>query len=253
MKRAAISTTVALTLLASTASVATAHPRPPGPPESALQGRLGYFFLDDGDHDGDDDGFWKDTESVFTLDASDFEDFSLGFSYVHSVRNKLEVGFNVDIFEKTVRSEYRDFVDQGDLPILHDSSLSLIPMTVDLRFLPIGRYRVRPGGRHIVQPTFYLGAGAGLVFWDYEEVGDFLDFTFDPPVIFGDRFTDDGVALEVHGLAGVEIPVGPRINLLFEGRASFAEDKLGGDFSDLAERDIRLGGLAIYGGFSFRL
>ena len=247
MKRAAISTTVALILLASTASVATAPWRPPGPPERALQGRLGYFFLDDGD-----DGFWEDTESVFTLDASDFEDFGLGFSYVHSVRNKLEVGFNVDIFEETVRSEYREFVDQGGFPILHDSSLSLVPMTVDVRFLPIGRYRLRPGGRHIVQPTFYFGAGAGLVFWDYEERGDFLDFTFDPPVIFLDRFSDDGVALEVHGLAGVEIPVGPRTNLLFEGRYSFAEDDLGGDFSDLPEREISLGGLGIYGGLSLR-
>jgi len=247
MKRAAISTTVVLTLLASTASVTAAPWHPPGPPESALQGRLGYFFLDDRG-----DGFWEDTESVFTLDASDFEDFSLGFSYVQSLGNKLEVGFNVDFFEETVRSEYRDFVDQSGFPILHDSILSLVPLTVDLRFLPIGRYRVRPGGRHIVQPTFYFGVGAGLVFWDYEERGDFLDFTFDPPVIFGDHFSDDGVALEVHGLAGVEIPVGPRTNLLFEGRYSFAEDDLGGDFSDLPERDIHLGGGAVYGGLSFR-
>ena len=248
MKRAAISTTVALTLLVSTASVATAQWRPPGPPESALQGRLGYFFLDD----GDGDGFWEDTESIFTLDASDFEEFSLGFSYVHSVRNRLEVGFNLDIFEETVRSEYREFVDEDDFPILHDSTLSLVPMTVDVRFLPIGRYRIRPGGRHIVQPTFYFGAGAGLVFWDYEELGDFWDFSSVPMEIFLGHFSDDGVALEVHGLAGVEIPVGPRTNLLFEGRYSFAEDDLGGDFSDLPEREIYLGGLGIYGGVSLR-
>ena len=246
MKRAVISITVALTLLVSTTSVATAGWGPPGPPNNALQGRLGYFFLDGGG------GFWEDTESVFTLDPSDFDDFSLGFSYVHSLRNKLELGFNFDIFEDTVRSEYRDFVDQSGFAILHDSTLSLIPMTVDLRFLPIGRYHLRPGGRHIVQPTFYLGAGAGVVFWDYEERGDFLDFTFDPPVIFGAHFRDDGVALEVHGLAGVEIPLGPRTNLLFEGRYSFAEDNLGGDFSDLPEREIHLGGLGIYAGLSMR-
>ena len=204
MNRVLISTTVALTLLVSTASVASAPWRPPGPPESALQGRLGYFMLDD----RDDDGFWVDTESVFTLDASDFEEFSLGFSYVHSVLNWLEVGFNIDIFEETVRSEYRDFEDQDGSSILHDSSLSLVPMTVDVRFLPTGRYRIRPGGRHIVRPTFYLGAGAGFVFWEYEEFGDFLDFTFDPPEIFGpELFTDDGVVLEVHGLAGVEIQI----------------------------------------------
>lgn len=249
MKRAVISTTVVLTLLVSTPSVATAQRRPPGPAESAVQGRLGYFSLDG----GDDDGFWADTTDLFTLDASDFDDFSLGFSYVHSVSNRLEVGFNFDIFEETVRSEYRDFVDEDDFSILHDSSLSLIPMTVDVRLLPIGRHRVRPGGRHIVRPTFYVGAGAGLVFWEYEEFGDFLDFTFDPPEIFGpELFADDGVALEIHGLAGVEFPLSSRTNLLFEGRYSFAEDDLGGDFSDLPRREIHLGGLGLHGGLSFR-
>ena len=246
MRRAAISTTL-LILLVSTTSAATTQWGPPGPTDGALQGRLGYFMLE-----GSDDGFWEDTESVFTLDASDFEEFSVGFSYVHSISNNFEVGFNLDLFEETVRSEYRDFVDSVGLPILHDSNLSLVPTTVDVRILPSGRYRIRPGGRHIVQPTFYFGAGAGFVFWDYEERGDFLDFTFDPPEIFDAHFRDDGIALEVHGLAGVEIPVSPRTYLMFEGRYSVAEDTLGGDFSDLPERDIDLGGLAIYGSLSFR-
>ena len=78
MKRAAISITVVLTLLASTASVATAQWRPPRPPESALQGRLGYFFLDD-----PDDGFWADTltslakATLYDSAASDFSVSSL--------------------------------------------------------------------------------------------------------------------------------------------------------------------------------
>lgn len=246
MRRAAISTTL-LILLVSTTSVATAQWGPPGPPRNEFQVRFGYFWLDD----YRDDGFWADTESVFTVSASDFRDFSFGLTYVRSLQNWLELGFNMDFFDKTVRSAERDFVDEGGRSILHDSELSLVPLTADVRFYPLGRYRIRPGGRYILQSTFYLGVGGGLLFWDYEERGDFVDKGPDPR-IFGALFRDDGIALEVHGLAGVEIPVSPSTYLMFEGRYSFAEDKLGGDFSDLPERDIHLGGAAIHGGFSFR-
>lgn len=247
MRRVAILSTLLL-LLGSASSVANAQWDPAGPPKSAFQVRFGYFLLDD----NRDDGFWADTESVFTLDASDFQGFSFGATYAHAYQNWLELGFNFDLFDATERSAYRDFVDENGRSILHDSELSLIPLTIDVRFYPSGRYRVRPGGRNIVQTTFYLGVGGGFVFWDYEERGDFLDFSFNPPEIFGAQFSDDGVAPEVHGLAGVEIPMTPSTYLMFEGRYSFAEDTLGGDFSDLPERDITLGGLALYGGFSFR-
>lgn len=245
MRCAAICTTLAVLLVVPSAAMAQLGP--PGPPKNAFQVRFGHFWLDPGDA-----GFWADTESVFTLDSSDFRGFSFGGTFVHSIRNRFELGFNLDLFDETVRSAYQDFVDQNGRSILHDSQLSLIPLTVDVRFFPLGRYRVRPGGRNIVQTTFYLGLGGGLIFWEYEERGDFLDFTFDPPEIFGARFKDDGTALEAHGLVGVEIPMSPSTYLMFESRYSFAEDKLGGDFSDLPERDIDLGGLSVYGGFSFR-
>ena len=107
MRRAAISTTL-LILLASTTSVATAQWGPPGPPQNAFQVRLGYFWLDD----YRDDGFWADTEDVFTLSASDFRGFSFGFTYVRSLENWLELGLNLDFFDVRVlemekRNEYK--------------------------------------------------------------------------------------------------------------------------------------------------
>jgi hypothetical protein len=237
-------------LLPALAPPVTAHPprppRSPQPPESGFQIRFGAF-MPSGDSD-----FWEDTEDVFTLDVSDFDDFMLGLTYVRPVSNEVEIGLNVDFYEETVRSEYRGFVDEDGFAILHDTELSLIPLTADVRFIPGGRYRIRPGGRKIVKPVFYLGAGVGLTFWEYEEYGDFLDFTFDPPEIFLDRFVDDGVAFEAHVLAGVEIPVSRMTNLLLETRYSASEDDLGGDFGGLPGTDLDLGGSSIYGGLSFR-
>jgi hypothetical protein len=238
-------------LLPALAPPVTAHPprppRSPQPLESGFQIRFGAF-MPSGDSD-----FWEDTEDFFTLDVSDFDGFMLGLTYVRPVSNEVEIGFNADFYEETVRSDYRDWVDEDGFAIFHDTQLSLVPITADVRFIPGGRYRIRPGGRHIVKPFFfYLGAGVGLTFWEYKEYGDFLDFTFDPPAVFGDGFVDDGVAFEAHVLAGVELPVSRMTNLLFETRYSASEDDLGGDFSGLPGTDLDLGGSSIYVGLSFR-
>lgn len=216
----------------------------PGPNLQALQLRFGGFFPEGGGE------FWEENEDVFTLDVSDFDGFVLGFGYVHLVHNHLEVGVNVDFYDESVHSEYRDFIDEFGFPIFHETHLELIPITADVRFLPFGRYRIRGGGRQVLKPAFYVGGGLGLTLWEYEEVGDFLDFGDDPVAIFFGQFQDSGTAFEVHGLAGVEFPLGRRTNLLFEGRVSAAADELSGDFAGLG--DIELGGTSLYAGFSFR-
>jgi hypothetical protein len=222
------------------------RPGPPPPPSSAFQFRLGYFMPHG------DSNFWSETEQVFTLDADDFDDFSFGFSYVWQVRNGVELGVNFDLFEDTVLSEVRGFVDEDGFPILHDTELAVFPLTFDVRFVPGGRHRMRPGGYHAPKTVFYFGAGAGFTFWEYHEYGDFVDFSSPPfAVIYGD-FYDEGEAFEVHGLAGAEIPLSRMTNLLFEGRYSLSEDDLGGGFGDLQNRELDLGGLGLYAGFAFR-
>jgi len=195
---------------------------------------------------------WEDNESVFTLDHSDFDDLTFGLTYVFGLNNNLEIGFNADFYDATSRSEYRDFVDSVGFSILHDTRLELVPLTVDVRFLPGGRYAYRGSvGQHrLLKPVPYLGLGMGLQIWEYEEVGDFLDFSVDPPEIFPGRFVDSGVTLEVHGLAGIELPVAHSATLLFEVRYSWAEEELSGDFSGLGTLD--LSGASLYGGFSVR-
>jgi hypothetical protein len=247
MKRALTATAPAFLILLASSATAVAQPLGrPGPPESGFELRIGQF-MPAGDSD-----FWDATGDVFTLAPSDFDDFVFGMTFVRPVSNEIEIGFNADFFRETARSQYRDWVDEDGFPILHDTRLSLTPVTADVRLLPGGRFRLRPGGRRIVKTTFYIGAGVGLVFWDYEEYGDFLDFGFDPPEIFIDGFSDSGVEFEAHALAGVEVPVGRRTNLVIEGRYSWSEAELGGDFSGLAETDLDLGGTSFYGGVSFR-
>ncbi len=218
-------------------------------PTPAYDGNLGFQFRLGGFFPSGDSVFWEDVEDTFTLRVSNFNDTIVGFSFVGSFGNHLETGFNIDFYRSTVRSSVRDYVDQAGLPILHDTRLTLTPMTVDVRLLPAGRYRIRGAqGRRVLQPVFYLGGGLGFNYWEYEEVGDFVDFTDES--IFFDRFIDTGWAFEAHALAGLELPFGRTWSLLFEGRYSWSEATPGGPFSGLGELD--LGGFAAYVGASWR-
>lgn len=197
--------------------------------------------------------FWDVNRDIYTLDKSDFNDGIVGFSWLVPVNNNLEVGVNIDAYDSSVRAADRDFQDQDGFPILHDTNLRLVPVTVDLRILPGGRYHQRGrGGRISVRkPVPYFGVGGGVNFWQYEEVGDFVAFDPDPIVVF-DRAKDSGATFVGHVLAGVEIPVGPQWGVSFEGRYSWSEATPSGPFSDFDQGKLDLGGFALFVGGTLR-
>ncbi len=211
--------------------------------DRAFQFKFGGFLLH-----GDSD-FWVETEDVFTIDSGDFDGGMVGFTYLTTLSNHLEVGMNVDFYNETVFSAYRDFTDADGFRIFHDTSLSMVPLSVDVRFLPAGRYGTRGSRGQVLvrRPVFYLGGGLGVNFFEYEEVGDFVDFDLEE-VIF-DRFLDTGAAFSAHALAGIELPVSPNLGLLIEGRYTWSEEDLGSDFSGLGKLD--LGGTSVSVGLSY--
>jgi hypothetical protein len=213
-------------------------------PTNAIQFRLGGFLPRGG---GD---IWPDDEQLFTLDRSDFDGAMVGFTYAMSLDNHFELGFNLDFYEETVGSEDRNFVDQNGLPILHDTRFQLIPATVDFRFLPTGRYGIRGTGgqRRVLRPVPYIGAGLGAKYWEYEEVGDFVDPA--DSSIFSSRSIATGTAFETHVLAGLELPINPQFNFLIESRYSWADATPGGDFAGFGTLD--LSGFSGYVGFAYR-
>lgn len=222
----------------------------PGPPGRSYQLRVGWFFPGGG---GD---LWDDNAEVFTEDISDFNDFTWGMSFVAPVNNHLEIGINIDFYDSRASSAYRDYFYPGGYPIFHDTRLSEVPLIVDARWFPAGRYRVRSGGRRVLRPAFFLGAGLGANFWEYEEVGEFIDCSLGcgpndppPPISYG-GFRDSNTAFQAQFSAGLELPINPRFNVVFEGRYAWASDAMGGDFAGFG--DIELGGTSLLLGASFR-
>ncbi len=230
-----------LVLLASGGTAMAGGQGPAG--DRAFQFKLGGFFPH-----GESD-FWTETEDVFTIDAGDFDGAMVGFTYLSPVSNNMEVGLNVDFYNETVLSAYRDYTDVDGFRIFHDTSLSMVPLSVDVRFLPAGRYGARGSRSQVMvrRPVFYLGGGIGVNFFEYEEVGDFVDFDLDE-VVF-DRFVDDGAAFSAHALAGIELPVTPNMGLLIEGKYTWVDEDLGSDFAGLGNLD--LGGTSVSVGLSY--
>ena len=234
---------ITLVGLASSAPATAGHSRHHGRPVSgnnALQVRLGGFFPTGG---GD---VWNDNQAFFGLDVEDFNNAMIGLTFVGSTNPWIEFGINADYYDASSFSAERGVVDNFGLPIVHDTRLILLPLTADVRFL-FGGKRARRESR----PLFYFGGGIGVTLWQYEEVGEFVDFGSPGLDIFAGHFSEDGVALETHVLAGLEIPVQPLWGVLLESRYSWADDQLNsGDFPGFGR--LNLGGSSVFIGASFR-
>jgi hypothetical protein len=252
MRRATLKISAATALVGSALCGPLRAQPDPGPYDTGFQVVVGALFPAGGGE------IWGANETTFTLDRSDFDGFALGFGLAQALNNRFEIGAHVDFYDETVLSSQRGFVDQKGFAIFHDTELSQIPLVVDLRVLPAGRYRLRAGGRKVLQPVPYLGGGLGVIFWEYEEVGDFV-FRVDSLTICGqldcvlfDRFKETGTAFEFHGLAGVEFPLGPRTSVILEGRYSVADAELDPEDAYNGPGTLELGGTSAYVGFSCR-
>ena len=149
----------------------------------------------------------------------------------------------------TVQSEYRDWVDADDRPILQTTSLQRVPMTASLKVYPLPRGRQI--GRFAWIPrtlTPYFGAGVGFVSWDFEQSGDFIDY--DTLDIYRDRIFSESSAFLARAFAGLDVAIGNNLVFAVEGRFSWADDPMDGGF--VGFDNIDLDGLTLTGGIAIR-
>ncbi len=242
MKRSALGL-VLLVLLLPTIAVAN-QVRFRGYLDNSVGIKLGYFMP----HGKSD--LWDYNAEMLTMSVEDFNYTSVGVEFNFALNNHFDISLGVDFYRRSVPTDYRDWVDEYGYPIEQSLSLRIIPLTVTAKFLPIGRWRV-PGPRARRTPNRvipYVGGGVGLYFWEYQEVGDYIDF-YDW-TIYTTSFYSKGTDIGFHLLGGVEIPVGANWSVIAEMRYNIVNGPLSADFVGFENFD--LGGITAAGGFILR-
>lgn len=148
-----------------------------------------------------------------------------------------------------IGSEFRDWLDNNDLPIEQT-------VRFKRRYLTFGvKEYLRDRGRSVSSLAWipekwapFVGAGAGWTWYDYEQKGDFVDFQ--TLGVFSDRFLSSGKTGTLHLFGGADLTLTPNFLLTAEGRYVFAKSPMGEDFQGF--KNINLSGFQASAGISLR-
>lgn len=205
--------TVVLTLaLLGALPAATSH-------AGSLDIRGGAFFPRAKSNLFDDDAqlYQKDGRA---LKRSDWTGGTGGVQFNKGIADNVELGFSVDVYDRTLHTSYIEFVSASDREIQQSLRLNIVPVGVSLRFGPTRRGQLSP----------YLAIGGDLLFYRYEEFGDFIDFNTESRPVINDSFVSKGVAPGFHVAGGIRVPISDDFGITAEGRYQWAKDDMGDDF-----------------------
>ena len=197
---------------------------------SGLELRIGGFFpRGESDLFADVNELYSPVGELRGVKPNDFDGVYGGAEYSFNVAEHVEMGISLDGYSNSNSTVYRDFTRPDGSEIHQELKLSMIPLGVSFRFLPLDR-------RAPIQP--YATIGADAIFYQYEEFGDFIDFFSNNLDISSDHFESDGVAFGGHAAVGLRFPLGHDFAITAEGRYQFAQKKHMDDDFNLNQLDL---------------
>lgn len=193
-------------------------------------------------------GIYEFVTDELTLERSDFNALALASDLGIRLSDRFDLVAGVGFSRAGDRSEFRDYVDQDDLPIEQETRLTRLPLTLS------ARYYLKPRGRSIGRYAWipadlvpYIGAGGGSTYYRFSQEGDFVDFR--DLRVFSSRLESSGWATTGQLFAGLEYTLGRQSALTVEARYLWASSDLDFDFDGYA---IDLAGFQPTIGFAFR-
>lgn len=188
------------------------------------------------------------TTSTLTLEKSDFNAPGIGVDVSFTLGSRLDALFGVDFVHASAFSKYRNFTDANGLPIAQQTTLRQLNLAGSFEFA------LGPRGRKIGEfawipsvVTPYIAAGGGLLWYQFEQEGDFVDFL--DLLIFSELLESGGWTPSAHVSGGADIKLTRRLFLTTEARYVWARTELKQDF--LGFDRIDLSGLRITAGVQF--
>jgi len=200
-------------------------------PNLALIGRVGYALPT-----AASDIFSFTTEQL-TVDKADFNAPYFGGQVAVRATRRVDVIVDGGWTGGTVESEFRDWVGNDDLPIVQTTDFSRWYLTGGAKAYLNDRGRTL--GRFVWVPNRwapYVSGGVGLVWYRFEQVGEFVDF--ETLEIFNDQFRSSANTLTVHGSVGLDISMGSRTFLNTEARYGWGSAGVRSDFVGFGDIDL---------------
>lgn len=189
------------------------------------------------------------TQGLLTIGDSDHDAMVIGGEVSIRVSPRLDLVLDISNEHSEVTSEFRNWVDTNDLPIIQTTQFTRRPVNLS------ARYYLWDRGRRVSQFAWvprnwvpYVGAGVGTTFYEFKQDGDFVDF--DTLDIFTDRLRSSGRAFTGQALAGLQLSLTPNFVFTTEGRYRFGSGEMDGTF--VGFEDIDLSGLQMTVGLGVR-
>jgi hypothetical protein len=172
-----------------------------------------------------------------TLEKSAFNAPGIAVDLDIALSPRLDLAFGIDNTYTSKGSEYRDYVDNNELPIEQTTSLREFGIYGGLK------YALAPRGRRVSRFAWipravvpYIGAGGGVVKYEFEQTGDFVDFA--DLSVFTDTFHSEGWAPSLHACGGVDIHAYRILYVTAEARYTWASAELEPAFDGFEPIDL---------------
>jgi outer membrane protein W len=152
---------------------------------------------------------FDDDADLYGTEKSDFGGLTGGIEFRGRVSENFEAGIHLDGYGKSVHTSYREFERESGREITQTLKFQVVPLGVSLKWLPADRDAT-------IQP--YVGGGVDVVFWQYEEFGDFIDFDDADLPIIEDAFISDGATVGAHLVGGLRFRINHDFGLSAEAK-----------------------------------
>ena len=226
----------AFALLAFSPALARAQPSPDflfGSPKGMIGVRGGWVFA------SAKSDLFTFVQRHLTVDRKDFNAPAIGVDVEVAMTPRASAIVGFDFARTSKNSEYRDFVDNQRLPITQTTRLSELNLSGSVKLA------ITPRGREIssrawipASVTPYVGAGAGMLKYEFLQFGDFIDVDTANAAIFEDTFRSAGWAPSAHVFGGVDVRVYKRLYISGEGRYLWSSGTPDRDFIDFDPIDL---------------
>lgn len=185
-----------------------------------------------------------------TIGRDDFTGVAAGASLFIPVAERLDLSLSGTYTGRVSSSEFRDWVDNDDLPIEQRTQLIRVPLLAGARVYLIPRGRSIGSLAWIPAPvSAYVGASAGGMWYRFRQTGDFVDFQDNS--IFFDELTSQGWTPAGQLSAGVDFSLTTRLGLTAEANHLWSRANLDRDFDEFDPID--LSGFSVLVGISLRV